>query len=77
MAATPASEISCNEKARLMRQYNVAASDYSRAVQLLQRRAGVMKKADYDELRGFAEKARKTAEEARAALDRHTTEHGC
>jgi hypothetical protein len=77
MAATPASEIPCKEKDRLMRLYIVAASDYSRAVQLLQRRAGVMEKADYDELRGFAEEARKTADEARAALDRHTAEHGC
>jgi hypothetical protein len=77
MAATPASEIPCKEKDRLMRLYIEAASDYSGAVQLLQRSAGVMKKPDYDELRGFAEEARKTAEEARAALDRHTAEHGC
>jgi hypothetical protein len=57
MAATPASEIPCKEKDRLMRLYIVAASDYSRAVQLLQRSAGVMKKPDCDELRGFAEEA--------------------
>lgn len=70
-------ETECDEKVRLTRTQVVASADYRRALQVLNLRVGVMPKADYDKLRGFAEAARRTAEEARAALDLHTAEHGC
>jgi hypothetical protein len=60
-----------------MRLYAVASSDYSRALDVLQRHTGVMKKSKYKEVSEFAETARKAVEEARAALDRHMAEHGC
>ena len=76
-AAAAALDTACGVKARLTRVFVVASSDYTRAVQVLNLRAGVMKKPEYDELRGFAESTRRTAEEARTALRRHTAEHGC
>jgi hypothetical protein len=75
IAETPQAE--CEEKVRLTRIHVLTNADYTRALQVLKLRAGVMRKADYDNLRGFAEAARRTAEEARAALDLHTAEHGC
>jgi hypothetical protein len=76
-AAAAAPEIECEEKARLTRLYIVASADYTRAVQVLNLRAGVMLKPEYDQLRAFVETARRTAEEARSALDGHTAAHGC
>jgi hypothetical protein len=72
-AAIPA----CEEKARLVRLYAFATSDYQRAVLVLHERLGVMSKKEYQEIRAFAEKTRELADQARAALDQHTNEHGC
>lgn len=77
MADAPVSGIACEEKARLMRQYIAATSDYSRAVQELKSRTGVMKKAEYNKLYRYVENAREAALAVRAALDQHTAEHGC
>ena len=67
----------CEEKSNLLRVYSFATSDYSRAVMVLHERMRVMSKQDYEEIRAFAEKTRKLADQARAALDKHTAEHGC
>lgn len=67
----------CEEKIRLLRDYSFALSDYERVSKLLNERTGVMAKEDYEGIRVFAAKAKKLAEEARLALDRHTAEHGC
>jgi hypothetical protein len=67
----------CEEKARLLREYSLAASDYNRAVLILNSRSGVMPKQEYQRLRSFVETTRETAEQARSALDKHTDEHGC
>jgi len=67
----------CEEKDRLARAYSFALSDYSRAVALLQKRSGVMSKQDYKDIHNFVERARGQIEHARAALEKHTAEHGC
>jgi hypothetical protein len=67
----------CEEKDRLTRASSFAVSDYSRAVAVLQERTGVMSKEDYETINSFVEKARKQVDHARAALEKHTTEHGC
>ena len=63
-----ASEIShvCDEKARLLRGYSFALSDYERVSRLLDERTGVMSKADYDGIHSFAEKAKELVEQARS-----------
>lgn len=67
----------CEEKERLLRIYSFAISDYSRAVQVLQRRLGTISKEEYQKLRTFTEKTRELAEQTRLALERHCAEHGC
>jgi hypothetical protein len=41
----------CDEKQRLVDAYAFATADYNRAVQVLQRRRGVMSKTEYERLR--------------------------
>ena len=72
-----AREEGCEEKDRLLREYTTATADYSRAVQVLQRRLGVLSKSEYERLREFSETARIRSESARQLLDRHVTQHGC
>jgi hypothetical protein len=67
----------CTEKEQLLDAYDIAALDYSQAVQLLSERTGVMSRAKYVRVRDYSEKARLAAEVARDALDRHITAHGC
>jgi hypothetical protein len=57
--------------------YSRAASDYNRAVQMLYLRSDVVEKNDYLKHRTLSEMARRTAESARKALNRHTAEHRC
>ncbi len=66
----------CEEKARLLRVYSVATSDYSWAVEVLHLRMGILPKQEYEKLQTFAEETRELAEQARIALDRHSAEHG-
>ena len=67
----------CEEKERLLRAYSFAASDYSRAVQVLQRRLGTLSKEEYQKLRAFAERTRELTEQTRLALERHSAGHSC
>jgi hypothetical protein len=75
--AQPAREGECSEKARLRNEYQVAAADYSRAVQVLSKRSGVLLQPEYIRIRDFSEEARLRSEAARAAMDRHISGHGC
>lgn len=67
----------CEEKERLLRIYSFASSDYSRAVQVLQRRLGTISKEEYQKLREFTEKTRELTEQSRLALEQHCAAHGC
>jgi uncharacterized damage-inducible protein DinB len=50
----PAPSTECEEKEHLLRAYSFAASDYSRAVEVLHLRLGVMSKQEYDKVRKYA-----------------------
>ena len=76
-APATAVEAACEEKATLTRRYVAASGDYTRSVQVLHQCTGVMTKAEYEELRRSSENAKRTAEQAHAALNRHIAEHGC
>ena len=67
----------CEEKARLLRLCAVAESDYERAIRKLTWRVGEVKYPNYEELQNLAEAATKPVKNARDALERHTSEHGC
>jgi hypothetical protein len=76
-AGEMATVLVCEEKERLHRAYSFAASDYSRALQVLRRRLGTISKEEYQRLRAFAEKTRELTEQTRLALERHSVSHGC
>jgi hypothetical protein len=67
----------CEEKDRLLREYNFATADFSRAVQVLHSRIGVLTKEEYQRVQRFSEESRLRSEKARLELERHTSEHGC
>jgi hypothetical protein len=67
----------CGQKEQLLLAYGFASGDYHRAIMVLIERAGVLQKPDYERLRNFVGIARTALEQAREALDRHTSEHGC
>jgi len=70
-------KITCEEKARLLCRHATAESDYYRAIHVLHATIRSLKKSDGYVLEDFADSARKMVEDARDALELHTTEHGC
>ena len=72
-----AKDNSCQEKTELVRAYSFAVADYSRAIGVLESNIGILRKAEYIEVRSAAEQYRQQAEAARRALDDHVAEHGC
>jgi hypothetical protein len=67
----------CKERDRLSGKYVAATSAYLRAVELLDKRIGVMVKGDYETIKRAAEEARLRSEQLRIALENHVEEHGC
>ena len=67
----------CAEKANLLNEYDTAAAEFSRTVTVLNRRMGVMTHDEYIRILQFSEQARIRSEQARLALERHVSEHGC
>ena len=72
-----ASVLPCPEKARLLEAYTAATSDYSRTLDTLRLRIGVLSKGEYTALRRSVERARTASEHARSVLESHIKEHGC
>jgi len=77
MVPGTAPEELCEEKSRLLREYNSATTDFSRAVQVLNTRLGVLSKDEYDKLKQFSDESRLRSEQARLALERHVSTHKC
>jgi inorganic triphosphatase YgiF len=77
----PLSEVptdsSCEEKARLAKEYNVATSAFSEAVKQLHLRIGTSPKEEYTRLTQISNEARMQSEQARLALEKHLAAHGC
>ena len=69
--------ITCEEKARLLRRHAAAESDYNRAIHVLSAATWSQEKPDGYVLDDFADSARKIVEATWDALERHTSEHGC
>ena len=67
----------CKEKVRLLRRCAVADAKYGYAIQKLTWRIGEVKYPNYEELQNLAEAATKLVKNARDALERHASEHGC
>jgi hypothetical protein len=68
--------ILCEEKARLVRKYNVATAKFSETVKELHRRMGASPKQEYARLMQISNEARVQSEQARLALEKHIAAHG-
>ncbi len=69
--------VSCEEKTRLVQEYQMATQGFANAVTELQRRMGTSAKEEYERLNRIADEARLKAEHARIALEQHATAHRC
>ncbi len=67
----------CDEKAKLLELYQLAAGAYSEAVAQLHRNIGTSSKADYDALYRMTEALRRDALEAQGNLEKHVDRHHC
>jgi hypothetical protein len=69
--------MSCEEKARLLRQYDNATLAFSNAVQELRRNNGTSPKEEYERLERISSEARVKSEQTRLALEQHIAGHSC
>jgi hypothetical protein len=69
--------MACEEKQRLVAEYESATKKFSDAVTELQRKMGTSPKADYDRLSRVADEARLKSEQARLAVEQHVAAHRC
>jgi hypothetical protein len=67
----------CGERKRLLLEYIKTARAFSDAVSYLDSRAGETSEESYEQAESDAEDHRVAVEQARLALDQHTSEHGC
>jgi hypothetical protein len=69
--------MTCDEKTRLLRQYDNATLVFSNAVQELRRKIGTSPKEEYERLERISSEARFKSEQARLALEQHIATHRC
>jgi hypothetical protein len=67
----------CEEKARLLKEYNVATLGFSETVKELHQRIGTSPKDEYKRLAQISDEARVKSEQARLALEQHIASHSC
>jgi transposase-like protein len=70
-------KMACEEKARLVAEYEETTKKFSASITELQRKMGTSPKAEYDRLQHTVDEARLKSEQARLALDQHVVKHGC
>jgi hypothetical protein len=69
--------MTCDEKTRLLRQYDDATLAFSNAVQELRRKIGTSQKEEYERLERISNEVRVKSEQARLALEQHIAGHRC
>jgi methyl coenzyme M reductase gamma subunit len=69
--------VGCEEKNRLLREYDAATVSFSSAVSELRRRLGTSPKEEFKKLAQISDDARAKSEGARLALEQHISAHGC
>jgi hypothetical protein len=69
--------VSCEEKTRLLNDYDHLESAFSATVSDLAKLAGTTTKHEYEVLKARTDLARGYAEKARKAFEEHVAEHGC
>ena len=69
--------MACEEKARLVSEYEAATTKFAGTVTELQRKMGTSPKAEYERLARASDDARVKSEQARLALEQHVAAHRC
>jgi hypothetical protein len=69
--------VPCEEKARLVTEYEAATSAFCEAVTELRRKIGTSPKEEYKRLERISTEARVKSEQARLALEQHISTHRC
>ena len=67
----------CPERGRRLDTLNKATIDYSRLVNIISERMGMLPEDQYEQMRAEVDRARFDAEKARQAFIAHRVEHGC
>jgi hypothetical protein len=67
----------CEEKARLVMEYDAATTAFCEAVTELHRKIGTSPKEEYKRLERISTEARVKSEQARLALEQHISTHRC
>jgi len=67
----------CEEKSRLLQEYQRTTELYSSAVAELARKIGIVPRQKYQRLHEAAEKARFASADARDRMERHVFQHRC
>ncbi len=70
-------KVTCEEKTRLLMEYQAATSAFSEAVKELRRKIRTSPKEDYKRLERISNEARVKSEQARLALEQHIAAHRC
>lgn len=68
---------SCEEKQRLLLEYERSIEMYSSAVSELARQTGIISQEEYTQLHWDAEVNRQISAAVRSRLERHVAQHGC
>lgn len=69
--------MTCEEKARLVAEYEISAKKFSEAVTELQRKIGTSTRIEYERLSSGADELLLKSEQARLALEQHVAAHNC
>jgi hypothetical protein len=69
--------VPCDEKTRLVTEYEATTSVFSGAVKELHRKIGTSPKEEYQRLERISTEARMKSEQARLALEQHIVTHRC
>jgi hypothetical protein len=67
----------CEEKNRLIGEYQIALAAYSEAISRLDTVTGVGRHEEYNNLHRLTEVARGLSDRALSDLERHVSTHGC
>ena len=70
-------EDQCEQKRRLLAEYDSTTRTFSACVSDLNRQIGTSSREAYEQLRRSVDEARVRSEQARLALEAHVAQHGC
>jgi hypothetical protein len=69
--------MNCEDKIRLVQEYEVATATFAKAVRHLKQSIGTSTQAEYQHLQLIADEGRLKSEQARLAFELHSATHKC